>query len=643
MRTLLRRSSLFFPTLAAACHLAGCDGGDDTGSGTCVTDAEFVRDDASALLAECAACHTVGGPAGGTALVLPPEDDDATTFAHVREYVTTVRDGAARLRAKPTGRLSHGGGVRFEVLDPAYAVLDELVARAESPGGCASPKDPPMVCDGTPRPGSAPLRRLNATQYAATVYDLLGVAPDPLLLPTTANGMGFRTWPEFNRVSEPGVELLARSAEDLASRFEAARLTHCEDGSDARTCAHGRTLALYERAFRRPLDPAEAALATRFIDTEADLDAAIRMQITMLLQLPQFLYLVAEVDAEQAVPGDADVQVAPLMAHALASRLAYYLSDAPPDATLRDAVDAGELTDPEDLRRHAQRLVDAPTAEGTVKAFHRDWLRAWRIRGGSANTFGTSVLTELDLFTTQEVWNGEPTFDRLIYGTTTWVDPSLARLYGVHTSSSGWARVDVGAERPGVLTHAAFLMSHAHAGASAPVVRGAWVVEQLFCETLAPPLDVNTTLPTVSTENPTIRERLAAHAADPNCASCHDRIDPIGLAFEHFDHMGAWRDTWSDGHPVDATASLAEPPGDVDGAAELVALLGTSERARACYVQRWFEYAVGRAAEDADACTLRDLTARFEASGGNLRDLAVDVTLTDAFRMAPVPRPDDVR
>jgi hypothetical protein len=161
------------------------------------------------------------------------------------------------------------------------------------------------------------------------------------------------------------------------------------------------------------------------------------------------------------------------------------------------------------------------------------------------------------------------------------------------------------------------------------------VLEQLLCQDLQPPADVDMTLPDESVETPTVRERLAAHAADPACASCHDAIDPIGLSFEHFGALGEWRDTWTNGYPVDATGSipdaLGDLAGDVDGAADLAALLATSPRARACYARRWFEYGVGRPAEDDDACSLRALSERFESSDGDLRQLVVDVTLTDAF------------
>jgi hypothetical protein len=612
----------------------------------CVTDETFYDARAAGVLAGCQGCHVEGGAAGSTGLVMVAGARGSVNLPGLRAWVASDPDAAARLREKPTGRRSHGGGVRLDVLDPAYAVLDELAARLETPGGCAHPGTPAQVCDGTVRPGSAPLRRLTASQYAETVRALLGVDIDRTIFPATTAAKGFRTWADLNVVSAAGAEQVQLAAEAAAAALDVDALLACGEGEDPRACARRGLLTLTERAFRRPLRQGEPALATRFLDAGLDVDTAVRMQVELLLQLPQVLYLEPTVDPAFAAPADAGQAVAPLTADALAARLSYYLTDEPPDDALRAAAASGALDTPEGRYAEARRLVADPRAARAVAALHRDWLRSWRLDtmtrdpalfAGDVDALAESALTELDLYTTEVVWSGTPTWDALFFGTQGWVDPTLAAIYGVPAPEGGWGLVELGPDRPGVLTRGAFLMGHAHAGASAPVLRGAWVLEQVLCEELTPPLNVNTTLPEPSEEAPTIRERLAQHAADPNCASCHVRIDPIGFAFEHYDAMGAWRERWVDGHPVDATGSLAEPAGDFGGASELLTLLATSERARGCYVRRWFEYAVGRPAEDADACALRALTERFAASGGNLRQLAADVVLTDAFAWAPVP------
>ena len=151
----------------------------------------------------------------------------------------------------------------------------------------------------------------------------------------------------------------------------------------------------------------------------------------------------------------------------------------------------------------------------------------------------------------------------------------------------------------------------------------------MLCEELAAPPDVNTVLPEETAEITNIRDRLAAHQTDSSCISCHEKIDPIGFAFENYDALGAWRTEWENGVPIDATGDL--DLGSFDNAAELIAMLPTTDTAKECYTKRWFEYAMGRPAESADLCTLDRLSQRFINTDGNIRNLVIDLGMTDAF------------
>ena len=112
---------------------------------------------------------------------------------------------------------------------------------------------------------------------------------------------------------------------------------------------------------------------------------------------------------------------------------------------------------------------------------------------------------------------------------------------------------------------------------------------------------------------------------------CHSRIDPLGFAFEHFGALGEWRAEWNNGIPVDATGTMDDPAGDFDDAAEMIALVAQSQRMKRCYATRWYEYAIGRPSDALDRCAIDRLSTRFEATGGDIRDLLVDVAVTDAF------------
>ena len=115
-------------------------------------------------------------------------------------------------------------------------------------------------------------------------------------------------------------------------------------------------------------------------------------------------------------------------------------------------------------------------------------------------------------------------------------------------------------------------------------------------------------------------------------ASCHKLIDPIGFSFEHYDGIGRFRDS-DQGQPVDATGALTaiEAPVEVDGAMELAAALAEAPETQACAPRQLFRYAYGRAPTEADACTEATLADRFAQSGGDLRELLIAITQTDAF------------
>ena len=605
----------------------------------CIDDAEFFAQTGAPLLdADCAACHVPDGAAGSTSFLWTTGTQDdvlEVNYTMLQQLLDTV--GADTLLSKPTAQVSHGGGLRFDVLDGDYAVLHELVARLEQPGACAHPGSPPLTCDdGGIHPGAAPLRRLTDLQYAALVKDTLQVELPEGIFPATPLGDGFRTAATANGVSAAGAESILLAAEYVADSVALETALDCGASRDA--CARSWLLDRAGALWRRPLWASESALITRFLDAGLDPEEGARMGIFVALQSPQALYLDA-LAAERM--GDGDDPVHAVDAFAVASRLAFFVGDGPPDAELREAAASGELSTRDGVATQARRLVGLPRTTGVVARFHQDWLDLHQLRDMLKDTarfplwddaLVDDMFTETDLFTTEVVWMGEATFDALLFSPTTWVTPSLADIYGLSADTDDWSRLTLDPHtRPGVLSRTGFLGAHSYAAASAPVRRGAWIVENLLCEDLAPPPGIDTTLPEESAEIRTIRDKLAAHAADPACRSCHDRIDPIGFSLEHFDGIGAWRDSWDNGIAVDATGSLEEPPGDFEGYSEMIALVGTSGRAKACYAQRWFEYAVGRPAGPGDACSLRTLADRFTDSGGDIPQLIVDISLTDAF------------
>jgi len=604
-------------------------GTEDSPVADCVTDAEFFAADAAPLLASrCMGCHVEGGLAEDSANVLSGEDD--TDWLMLAELVAG-EGGATLLLEKPTGLMSHGGGEVIDLVSDEGIVLQELVARLEAPGGCENPGES-VVCEGAPRPGPTPRLRLTDAQYANAVSDLFGVEVDPSNLPETTRNLDSRRFSSNNPVSSAGAENLLIASETVTAAIDFAELTGCTETDE--DCTRDALLSLAEQIWRRPLDADEQALVTAPLDTGLAPFEAAALSIQVMLNAPQFLYLDARPGADVAHT-DA---LAHLDDHAVAARLSFFLVDTTPDAELRAAAAAGELHTREQIQAQAERLAQDPRALRAVAAFHEDWLDLSRLDEATRDADAypafdedlvSSMRTEADLFVTEVVWGGEATFDVLMQSRTTWVDSDLAALYGLEDPGEGWHRVTLDETRPGALTRTGFLSAHAYSASSAPVKRGYFVLKDLLCEELAVPPDVDMVIDEDDGSGGTIRDRLEAHQTDSSCAGCHVRIDPIGLGFEHYDALGSWRDTWEDGTPVDAS-------GELDGVAfeevtELLAHLATRSEAQACYATRWYEHALGRPAELEDVCTLDTLHSRFEASGGDIRALLVDIAMSDAF------------
>jgi len=216
----------------------------------------------------------------------------------------------------------------------------------------------------------------------------------------------------------------------------------------------------------------------------------------------------------------------------------------------------------------------------------------------------------------------------------TFVSPELAAFYGVTAPSGpGFERVELDpAERAGLLTMGSLLTINAHSNQTSPVHRGKLVREAFLCDIMPlPPPDVMITVPTPDPDS-TARERFAEHSKNPTCKACHELMDPIGFGFENYDAVGRFR-ALENGAAIDASGSIIQSDidGEFDGAVELAHKLTGSNDVRDCYATQWFRYASGRGETHADKCSTTALRERFKASGGDIKELLVALTQTDAF------------
>jgi len=393
-----------------------------------------------------------------------------------------------------------------------------------------------------------------------------------------------------------------------------------------------------QRAFRRPVDAAEV---DRFVGLYGKAAArgdgfeeSVRLSLAAVLVSPNFLFRV------EAGPGDDEFR---LNDHQLASRLSYFLWMSMPDDELTELATKGRLREPDVLRLQVRRMLADPKAEASSRAFTGQWL------GYAA--LGIGVMPDLKKypqFTPQlaEAMKQEPTLfllsllrdDRslleLLDSETTFLNADLAKLYGIRgvTGNQLQPVLLTDRNRGGLLGMASVLTATSSATRTSPVIRGKWVLETLLGRELPePPADAGE-LPGNAGEARTLREELLRHRRNPTCATCHDKIDPIGFGLENFDAIGRFR-TKQAGKPIDAKGEL---PGGaiVDGPVELKRYLKSEKKTEFTrnVTQRLLAFALGRELQYFDEPAVEKIHAAVETDEYRAATLVEQIVLSYPFQ-----------
>jgi hypothetical protein len=525
-----------------------------------------------------------------------------------------------------SGGMSSGGGLSTSIGGNGQTVVTDCVAPA-------------------PSPGRSPLRRLNRAEYKATVADLLGVDTTAAnTFPPDNSGLGFTNNADVLSVTDLLAEAYMTGAESFATAAVAklSTLLPCDPvaaGEDV--CAKQFISSFGLRAFRRPLTADENTtyfnLYTAGKGTGPFSDG-VELVIEGMLQSADFLYRVEATD-----PTAAAGAVAAVAPYEMATRLSYFLWGTMPDKALFDAAAANTLSAPADVEAQVRRMLQDPKAKTAVANFHSEWLSTGQIAIADKDmtmfpeftpAIRADLQQEMNTFVDQVFWN-DGKLETLFNAPYSYMNKELATFYGVTPpTGDGFLKVALDpTQRAGIVTQGAFLAGFAKANQTSPVLRGKYVREQFFCQPLpSPPANLVIVVPQV-TPGSTTRQRFAVHEADPSCAACHKLMDGLGLGFEQYDPLGRVR-TQDQGLPVDSSGTVIST--DVDGTfvggAALAAKLAQSGAVRQCVVKQWFRYANGRSDIDADSCTLSHLNHDFDSKGHDMRELRVDIALSDAFR-----------
>jgi Protein of unknown function (DUF1592)/Protein of unknown function (DUF1588)/Protein of unknown function (DUF1587)/Protein of unknown function (DUF1595)/Protein of unknown function (DUF1585) len=452
-----------------------------------------------------------------------------------------------------------------------------------------------------------------------------------------------------------------RAIEDQFQIF-AADIKHVEDDHRAAEPRHIEALERFaERAYRRPLSSAERRSVGAFYRTLRESDGlshedAVRDTVVSILMSPHFCYRVdrpsiggAGFVSRSESDRNRHGRVLPLSDYDLASRLSYFLWASMPDQELLSHAGAGALHQPAMLAAQARRMLGDDRVRGLATEFGGNWLDFRRFEEHNSVDRGRfpafndelrrSMFEEPIRFFVDLVRSDRPVIE-FIAGKHTFVNAALARHYGMPAPKGGldgWARLDNATQfgRGGLLPMAVFLTKNSPGLRTSPVKRGYWVVRRLLGENIpAPPPNVpNLPDDEAKLGNLTLRETLVRHRADKACATCHERFDSFGLAFEGYGPVGEARTVDLGGRPVDTRASFPRG-GEGTGLEGLRAYVETSRRGdfldNLC--RKLLAYALGRTLIPPDNGTVEAMRARLDASGGRFSALVETIVTSPQFR-----------
>lgn len=514
-----------------------------------------------------------------------------------------------------------------------------------------------LTANGMPDPGPFMVRRLNNREYANTVRDLLYLPADYNAaegFPADERGDGFDNNAATLTISPLLIERYLDAAEDatvialglnsldrdsiLSTPLIEPSKYQPIDYANWRFQSRANLEVALARAYRRPVSEAEIDQLMEMADlgiqhNAGSINAATGLALRAALLSPDFLFRI-----ERDPNPDGTGKVFEITEYQLASRLSYFLWSTMPDDSLFAAARDGTLRS--DLDRHIERMLQDPKAISLTRDFMGQWLE---IRGLHEVQNVDPALLEAMMGETEHFFDYIVKEDRSILdfldADYTFLNEALAKHYGIEgVTGEEFRRVQVDrSRRGGIFTQASFLtLTSKPLGSgmrTSPVVRGKWILENIFNETIPPPPPDVPSLDIQEGElKGTVRQIFEQHRADPVCAGCHARMDPYGFALENYDGTGRWRDQDS-GIDVDAS-------GEINGRSfvtptEFRALLASREDDfRRAVVRKMLSYALGRGIEASDRATIESIAEGMKAEGDRFSTLIELIVKSYPFQHA---------
>ena len=504
---------------------------------------------------------------------------------------------------------------------------------------------------GQKNPGRVTLRRLNREEYRNTIRDLLAVDFSAEDFPSDETAYGFDTIADVLTIQPLLMERYLAAADEIVAKLladgkksqpsESYRrffTKQPEPGAEVKV-ARELLWALVPRAYRRPVPEPEIERLVKLVEgalaEKAPFTEAMGVAVQAVLCSPNFLFR-WELDPDALKPG----AVRSLNDTEVASRLSYFLWSSMPDAQLTDLARKGELLKGDTLRREVTRMLADWRAQAFVGNFSSQWLQIRAVDEVEIDEkkfpkfsarLRDAMKEETRLFFDAIVREDHSVFD-LLDADFTFVNQQLAEHYGlpaVQGTEFRRVKIPAGSPRGGVLGQGSVLLATSMPTRTSPVVRGKWVLEQMLgTPPPPPPANVPPLEETKVDKDASLRVRLEQHRANPDCAVCHAKIDPVGFTLENFDAIGEWREQEGNNR-IDASGNFADGT-KVNGVAGLKKYLKGEKFARA-FEQKMMTYALGRGTERADKAALDAVNRQTAAAGYRMSALIAAIVTSDPF------------
>jgi len=603
---------------------------------------KFDSDIAPVFNKYCVGCHSGAQPKGDIMLKFKDEDDARSRMASNDEFwdkVSTMVKGDLMPPASVKNRPSEG----------ERKLLTDWIANDV------------LSIGGKPDPGPVIVHRLNNREYANTIRELLYLPAsyDPTAdFPADERGDGFDNNSDTLTISPVLVEHYLEAAENsvhrsfkptneergVLSEVPAQKILDASkefkaDFANSQAKVRINIEAFLPRAWRRPVTKEEVDgvmkfAALSFAHAGESMSEATALAIRAALMSPNFLFRL-----EEDPQADGSGKVYALTEYQLASRLSYFLWSTMPDNELFAQAKAGTLR--QNLDAQIARMLKDPKAISLTKDFMGQWLE---IRGleqtpNLDKALAASMKGETEHFFNYIVANNRPITD-MIDGDYSFVDGRLAKLYGISgVSGDEFQKVQLDPkQRFGVITQASIMtLTSKPLGTglrTSPVVRGKYILENLFNQRIpppppdVPPLKVDDNHPLTGTT----RQIFEQHRTNPICAGCHARMEPYGFALENYAGDGSWR-SQENGIPIDVS-------GEINGTkfttpAEFRQVLESrKDDFRHAVVRKVLSYALGRGIQGTDRPAIEQIVAQVKAEGDSFNSVIINVVKSFPFQNA---------